>query len=85
MNRFVLSLSLMLAAVASPVAAGVDGFTIVNATGAPLTAIEIRRAGTGDWNALPVGAAAGVRIASTFAHRSPGRDWRCGAGLICAT
>lgn len=67
MVRFAPSLIVAISmAVAAPVHAEVRGFAIVNATGAPLTNLSIRRVGSTEWKALPVDRGTGGRIISTF-------------------
>ncbi len=94
MVRFAISLLVALSmAVAAPAQSAVRGFVIVNATGAPLTELAIRRVGSTEWKALPVDRGTGGRITSTFTDGDCAFDLRgscpvartsCGAGLISA-
>lgn len=61
----------LLAAIASlglaaPVAAAVNGFQLVNQTGAALSGLSLRRVGTSEWVSLSVAPAAGARIRAPF-------------------
>jgi hypothetical protein len=51
---------------AAPVLAGASNFTLVNGTGAALSELSIRRAGTQDWKALGTAPAAGARGSVSF-------------------
>lgn len=68
------ALTLLLAA--GSASAKVDGFIIVNATGAALGDFSVRRVGATDWRALPVAATAGPRIQSSFADEDCAFDLR---------
>ena len=76
----------LLAAVASPsVAAGASNFTLVNGTGAALTELSIRRAGTQDWKTLGSAPAAGARGPISFSDPDCAFDIRAnvaGAGAV---
>jgi hypothetical protein len=50
----------------APAMAGAKGFTVVNATGANIATLAIRRAGTSDWKPLPAAPAAGARSPIQF-------------------
>ena len=58
--------ALGLALVSTPALAGVKGFTVVNATGANISGLSIRRAGTSDWKPLPAAPPAGARSPVQF-------------------
>lgn len=64
MRRLVLFAALLTAA--GPALAGASGFTLVNGTGAALSELSIRRAGTQDWKALGSAPAAGARSPISF-------------------
>lgn len=49
-----------------PALAGAGNFTIVNATGRDITALSIRRFGTGDWQPLGAAPRAGARGSVQF-------------------
>jgi hypothetical protein len=69
MKRFLAPL-LALAIIALPVpafAAGAGSFTLVNRTGANISALQIRRVGTAGWKSLGGTAANGGRAAVAFA------------------
>lgn len=77
MVRFAFSLLVAMSVlVGAPGHAEVRGFVIVNATGAPLTDLAVRRVGATDWKALPVAPATGARIASTFSDGDCAFDLR---------
>ena len=66
--------SLALAAVAltlapAPAFAGAGGFTVINATGAGISSLSIRRTGTDNWQPLAASPAAGA--ASSVAFSDP--------------
>src|SRR5436190_2205747 len=67
MNRLFLGLSgaLMLASTA-PAIAGAGGFAFVNGIGSDISAVSIRRVGSGDWRPLGVSAAAGKSASAAF-------------------
>ncbi len=60
-----LTIAALVAAAPASAAAGAGGFTLVNATGAGLKSVAIRRFGTQDWR--PLTAAPGARSAVDFA------------------
>jgi hypothetical protein len=60
---------LALALVSAPAFAGASGFTVVNATGAGISSLSIRRTGTDSWHALSASPAAGA--ASNVAFSDP--------------
>jgi len=63
MNRASLSLAaLILAAAPAPLLAGASNFTLVNGTGAQMSDLSIRRAGTNDWKPLAQGAGGAVQF-----------------------
>jgi hypothetical protein len=53
----------------APAFAGASGFTVINATGAGLSSLAIRRTGTDNWQPLPAAPAAGA--ASSVAFTDP--------------
>jgi hypothetical protein len=62
MSRLFLPLSAaLLIVVPGPAMAGAGNFTIVNATGADIRALSIRRFGTSDWQPLGAAPPAGAR------------------------
>jgi hypothetical protein len=61
---------------ASPVIAGASNFTLVNATGAPLADLSIRRSGTDSWKPLGAAPAAGARGAVSFSDPDCAFDLR---------
>jgi hypothetical protein len=62
-----LAIVALVAASASPAAAGgASNFTLVNGTGAALSELSIRRAGTQDWKALGSAPSAGARSPVKF-------------------
>jgi hypothetical protein len=58
-----------LAVTAAPASAGASGFTVINATGAGLSSLAIRRTGTDNWQ--PLSAAPAVGAASSVAFSDP--------------
>ena len=56
----------VLAASPVPAIAGAGNFTVVNATGADITALSIRRFGTGSWQSLPAAPRAGAKGVVSF-------------------
>lgn len=50
----------------APLTASVNGFVLVNHTGAPLSALALRRVGGGEWTPLAVAPAAGARVRAPF-------------------
>jgi len=86
MNRAYLSLAaLILAASPAPALAGASNFTLVNGTGAALSELSIRRAGTNDWKPLGNAPAAGARGAIQFSDPDCAFDIRAnvtGAGPV---
>ncbi len=86
MNRAYLSLAaLILAASPAPVLAGASNFTLVNGTGAPMSELSIRRAGTNDWKPLGTAPPAGARGAIQFSDPDCAFDIRAtvaGAGPV---
>lgn len=62
-----LAIVALVAASASPAAAGgASNFTLVNGTGAALSELSIRRAGTQDWKSLGSAPSAGARSPVKF-------------------
>ena len=55
-----------LSVIAAPATAGAGNFTVVNATGHNITALSIRRFGTGSWQPLGVAPPAGARGSVQF-------------------
>ena len=73
---------------AAPAFAGASNFTLVNATGAGLAELSIRRAGTQDWKPLGAAPAAGARGAVAFSDPDCAFDLRAnipGAGPVTWT
>ena len=68
--------ALALVAGASPAIAGAENFTLVNATGAGIAALSIRRTGTSDWQPLSVAPAAGASSAVAFSNPDCAFDLR---------
>ena len=60
----------------SPAFAGAENFTLVNATGAGLSSLAIRRTGTNDWQPLPAAPAAGASSAVAFSNPDCAFDLR---------
>jgi len=58
-----------LAVTAAPASAGASSFTVINATGAGLSSLAIRRTGTDNWQ--PLSAAPAVGAASSVAFSDP--------------
>jgi hypothetical protein len=76
---------LTLASVASPAMAGASGFTLVNATGAALAQLSIRRSGTQEWKSLGSAPNAGARVDLKFSDPDCAFDIRAnvpGAGPV---
>ena len=69
LKRSVLLLAAVLALSPLPAFAGAAGFTVVNATGAGLSGLSIRRTGTDNWQPLAAAPAAGA--ASSVAFNDP--------------
>ena len=72
-------------ACASPAFAGASNFTLVNATGAALSDVSIRRAGTDAWKPLGAAPASGARSPVTFSDQDCAFDIRAmvpGAGPV---
>ena len=61
------ALAALLTVLPAPAMAGAGNFTVVNATGANISALSIRRTGTDSWKALPVAPPDGGRGAVQFA------------------
>jgi hypothetical protein len=70
MKRFIAPLLglAIAAASAAPAYADAGNFTLVNRTGAAITALQIRRVGTGAWQSLGGNPANGSRTAVAFAN-----------------
>ena len=67
MRRIFFSLAAAALAVSPvPAMAGAGDFTVVNATGADITALSIRRFGTSSWQPLPATPRAGARGSVNF-------------------
>jgi len=67
MNRASLSLAaLILAAAPAPLLAGASNFTLVNGTGAQMSDLSIRRAGTNEWKPLGNAPSPGARGSVQF-------------------
>ena len=65
-HRFALLSFLLAALTAAPALAGVNGFSIVNQTGAALSGLEVRRVGGNKWTPLSAAPAAGARASVSF-------------------
>ena len=67
MRRLFFPLAAAVAALTpAPALAGAGNFTVVNATGADITALSIRRFGTGAWQPLPAAPRAGAKGSVNF-------------------
>lgn len=62
-----IALAALVAVAPASALAGAGGFTLVNATGAGLQKVSIRRFGTQDWRPLSAAPASGARAAIDFA------------------
>jgi hypothetical protein len=83
MKRIALFAALVTAA--GPALAGASNFTLVNGTGAALSELSIRRAGTQDWKALGTAPGAGARGPISFSDPDCAFDIRAnvaGAGPV---
>ena len=72
-------------ALAAPAAAAVDGFAIVNETGAAISALALRRVGDKAWQPLTVAPAPGASARADFKHDDCAFDLRAsvaGAGQL---
>lgn len=63
----ILAALVITALVATPASAGVAGFSVVNATGADIASMAIRRVGSGAWRPLAASPAAGKSASTAFA------------------
>ncbi|MEO8175765.1 MAG: hypothetical protein ABI626_03805 [Sphingomicrobium sp.] len=61
--------ALVLTASPAPALAGAGNFTVVNATGADITALSIRRFGTGAWQPLGAAPRAGAKGSVSFTDK----------------
>ena len=80
-----LAILALLAFSASPAFAGASNFTLVNGTGAGISDLSIRRAGTNEWKPLGSAPAAGARGSVAFADPDCAFDLRAtvaGAGPV---
>jgi len=69
MKRFLVPLlATAILAIPAPVLAAACNFTLVNKTGAAITALQIRRVGTSAWQSLGGNPANGSRTAVAFAN-----------------
>ena len=75
---FALPLCLFASLIAAPATAGVNGFAIVNHTGAALSAVEVRRVGSKDWVPLSAAPAPGASAAVSFDDPDCAFDLRAG-------
>jgi hypothetical protein len=77
MNRLSLTLpcALMLAA-SAPALAGAGGFAFVNGVGSDISAVSIRRVGSGEWRPLGVSAGAGKSASAAFSDPDCAFDLR---------
>lgn len=71
---------LALVALPAPVAAGVNGFQLVNGTDLPLANVAIRRAGSDSWKPLGASPSPGASQAVKFVDRDCAFDIRADAG-----
>jgi hypothetical protein len=69
-----------LCVLAAPALAGASGFTLVNGTGAALSDLSIRRAGTTDWKPLGAAPSPGARGSVQFSDPDCAFDIRANAG-----
>jgi hypothetical protein len=67
-RSFASLLSVAMLAVPAPLVAAAGNFTLVNKTGAAITALQIRRVGTTAWQSLGGNPANGSRTAVAFAN-----------------
>src|SRR5689334_12007473 len=75
------ALATLLAACATPsLAAGASNFTLVNGTGAALSQLSIRRAGTQDWKPLGTAPSPGARTSLNFTDPDCAFDIRATVG-----
>ena len=84
MKRVVLA-TLLVACATPSLAAGASNFTLVNGTGAALSQLSIRRAGTADWKPLGTAPSPGARTSLTFTDPDCAFDIRAtvpGAGPV---
>lgn len=85
MTRSMALLALILAGLASPAVAAVNGFQLVNQTGASLSGLALRRVGSDDWSPLAVAPAAGARVLAPFENPDCAFDLRAtldGVGVV---
>lgn len=61
---------------AAPLTASVNGFQLVNQTGAPLSALALKRVGGGEWTPLGIAPAAGARVRAPFENPDCAFDLR---------
>ena len=64
--KSLLAIALLLVTASPASAAGASNFTLVNGTGAPLSEVSIRRAGTQEWKTLGSSPAVGQRAPVNF-------------------
>jgi hypothetical protein len=76
MTRFTALAAALLAASPSSAFAGAANFTLVNATGAAMTDVSIRRSGTQEWRPLPVTPPPGARAPVQFSEEDCAFDVR---------
>ena len=84
MRRISLAIVLAAAAWSTPALAAAGNFTLVNGTGAPLSAVMIRRVGTEDWRPLSVAPGPGQAAAVTFSNPDCAFDIRANVGGTAA-
>src|SRR5690242_3347969 len=75
-----LALLTLLACASPALAAGASNFNLVNGTGAALTQLSIRRAGTEDWKPLGAAPSPGGRSAMNFSDPDCAFDIRATVG-----
>lgn len=66
MNRVLILAATLVVALPTPALADASSFTLVNATAANMTSVQIRRSGTEAWKPLDVAPAAGAQGAVQF-------------------
>ena len=82
-NLFAVPLCLLASLLAAPAIAGVNGFALVNQTGAALSGVELRRVGGKDWVPVAAAPASGASAAVSFNNPDCAFDLRgtvAGAG-----
>lgn len=75
-RRLDLTLAMISLAFAAPAWAGVSGFALVNGTGKDISAMAIRRVGSGQWQPLAAAPAAGKAVSTAFSDPDCAFDLR---------